>query len=72
MDMKDLHDPRFVQWLRATQPSPIEPDTKDFDAVRAEYKIPQIAPKEVHADAYRLAQASKIMRLWEQWQASQN
>jgi hypothetical protein len=72
MNMKDLQDPRFLEWLRATQPSPIEPDGEDFDAVWAENEIPLNAPNEVHAHAYRLAQATKIMRLWEQWKVSQN
>jgi hypothetical protein len=66
MDIQDLKDPRFLEWLRATPVMPIEPDDCDVEM------CDPTSSDEVLAEAYRRSQARKMMRLYAQWQASQN
>jgi hypothetical protein len=71
--MSEIQDERFRERLRAIEPSPIQPDPEDYDAVEAVYgTIPPDSPDEVCGDRYRLVQAEKLIRLWKRWKASQN
>ena len=45
---------------------PIEPDPQDYDAVRREHPLPANASDAEAGHRYRLAQATKLIRLYEQ------
>jgi hypothetical protein len=61
---KDLEDPDFLRHVEERSGGEkIEPDPQDFD---------MNAPVRTNAEAaeqYRLAQASKLIRLWREWRA---
>jgi hypothetical protein len=70
MDSKDLQDPEFVKFVRERFPQgPVEPDDEDYDAIG----IPMGAQTDqALARRYRLAQASKLIRMHDEWKASLN
>ena len=66
MEIKELANPRFLKWLLATQPVPIEPDDEDIEFLRPD------STDEVLLESYRAAGVSKLVRLYRKWLASQN
>jgi hypothetical protein len=60
-----LSDPKFLEYLIKTFPNEIVPDKADFDfEARAAMELEQ-------AEKYRLAQAQRLLRLFEEWKAKQ-
>ena len=64
---KDLEDPAFQQYLCTLFPSgKVRPDTQDFDQ-----SLPTVTGAQ-RAEAYRIAQAKMMIRLYRQWRGSPN
>lgn len=64
---KDLEDPAFLKFLEGKSPGgPIEPEWQDFDATAN----PRTEAEQ--AEQYRLAQARRLIRLYQEWKAGQN
>jgi hypothetical protein len=67
MDMKDLMNPAFLEFVREQFPdSPVRPDAQDYDSGAI------ARTNEEAAGLYREAQARKLMRMYKQWEASLN
>ena len=64
---KDLEDPEFQKYLRTLFPSgAVRPDAQDFDQ-----SLPTVTGAQ-RAEAYRLAQANMMIRLYRQWRSRPN
>jgi hypothetical protein len=64
---KDLEDPAFQQYLATLFPSgKVRPDDQDFDR-----SLPTVTGTQ-RAEAYRIAQAKMMIRLYRQWRGSPN
>jgi hypothetical protein len=73
MMIRDLKNPKFLNWLHANYSMPLEPDVCDIEEDRKEH--PEISihdSNSVLAEAYRRAEARKLLRLYEKWEANQN
>jgi hypothetical protein len=65
--LKDLEDPAFQKYLSTLFPSgKVRPDTQDFD-----HSLPTVTGAQ-RAEAYRLAQANMMIRLYRQWRGRPN
>lgn len=63
--IKDLENPKFLQWLKRFG-MPLRPDEQDFDwDTRADNSTQQ-------ANQYRLAKDNKMLRLYREWESTQN
>jgi hypothetical protein len=65
-DVTELHDPAFLAYVQQRVGLPVTPDEEDFDRTR---------PANTNAErayAYRLAQGSKLLRLYRNWKAGLN
>ena len=60
-----LSDPKFLDYLVKTFPKGIVPDKTDFDSEAWE------AMEAEQAEKYRLAQARRLLRLFDEWKAKQ-
>jgi hypothetical protein len=58
-------DPVFLRYVRAAHSLPVEPDPQDLEAVCGA----SIRTAEELAHRYRVAQAMKLIRLYQQWKA---
>ena len=64
--VEDLHNPRFLAYLKKRASFPIKPDAQDYDwMIAAKTEAEQ-------AQQYRLAQARKMLRLYGEWKAGLN
>jgi hypothetical protein len=62
-NVKQLEDPEFLQWVRQHHGQPIKPNYQDFDPT-ATYETDEDV-----AHQYRLSQARKLIRLYDEWKA---
>jgi hypothetical protein len=64
MMLEDLNDAEFLKFVREQCPEgPVQPDGEDHDRTASP------PTDEERVDQYGLAQASKLMRLHQQWKA---
>jgi hypothetical protein len=77
VNIDDLKDPVFWEFVRQRFPEgPVPPDPRDIDATTAAAGLSNeeafALSAEEAAKLYRQSQARKIMRLYDEWQASLN
>jgi hypothetical protein len=64
---KDLEDPAFQKYLATLFPSgKVRPDDQDFD-----HSLPTVTGTQ-RAEAYRIAQANMMIRLYRHWRGRPN
>jgi hypothetical protein len=67
MMLEDLNDAEFLKFVKKQCPEgPVQPDGEDYSPTASSQT------DEERADQYRLAQASKLMRLHRQWRAGRS
>lgn len=64
--VEDLHDPRFLAYLKKRGRFPIVPDAQDYEGMLS------VETEAEQAHQYRLAQARKMLRLYGEWKAGLN
>jgi hypothetical protein len=65
-DIAELEDPTFLAYVKQRVGMPVKPDDEDYD-----WNLPANTIEE-QAHEYRLAQASKLLRLYREWKAGLN
>jgi hypothetical protein len=73
MTIRDLKNPKFLEWLRTNYSMPLEPDKCDMEEERKEH--PEISihdSNSVLAEAYRRAECRKLVRLYKKWALNQD